>query len=97
MNDNKVYAFKLVTGEEIMARIISHNDSIYILEKPVALVQAQDGLTLIPAMFIGNLDDAVELNKTAVIFKANTKDAFSDKYIEAVSGIVTSTKRIITG
>lgn len=97
MVNEQVYAFKMVTGEEMMARIVSEDDHTYTLDHPVTLVASQEGLTLTPAVFIGNLDKPVELRKSAVIIKSEAKDEIAGKYIEAVTGISVPSKRIIMG
>lgn len=94
---NTVYSFKLMTGEEIVAKIVEIADDGYVIEHPILTVISPQGLQMMPALFSSNLEHIVKLNNTAVVMVADTREDVRNSWIQATTGIAPVTKQIITG
>lgn len=86
----EVVTIKLINGEEIIARFVSEDDKTYSLEKLLALSMGPKGIGLVPYTFTVNLDKTLKLNKSTVVFIANTDKEFADQYIQSTTGIALS-------
>ena len=87
-----VAVFKLVTGEEMLARVESEDDSSWKLIKPMTLVPSQQGLALTPGMFTAQPEKSVLLFKNAVVMKCIPRQEMLNSYIEGTTGIKPITK-----
>lgn len=90
-----VKLFKLISGEEIIARVNGESDWCYDLEKPfmVHMVQQRDGVGvgLVP-WIAGNLDVVVQLKPSALAACPMEPHAQLEKqYLEQTSGIQIAT------
>ena len=94
---NTVYTFKLLTGEEFVAKIIEINADHMLVEHPILTVISQQGLQMMPALFSANLDKNVRLNNASWAMIAETRDDVRDSWIQATTGIAPVRKQIITG
>ena len=94
---NQVYTFKLLTGEEFVARITEINPDHMIIEHPIMTVISQQGLQMMPALFSANQEKTVRLNNSSWAMIAETRDDVRDSWIQATTGIAPVRKSIITG
>lgn len=94
-----VYTFKLITGEELICRIVEETNESFRINKPLTLVPSREGLGMTQSMFSATFDKDTSLNKTAVVIgPTETRRDISDSYIEGTTGIKPVTKpSIITG
>jgi hypothetical protein len=98
ITEKEIFTFKLVSGEEIVAKVISvQNSELIELTHPVSIAPTGQGLSLIPSMFTSERDKSVTLNTNTVTMYCETDDAIKMKYIEATTGIATSSKKIVLG
>ena len=96
---NSVMTFKLNSGEELVARVLSietNSDSI-LIEEPVSIAPGPKGMGLVPSMFTANPKGEFRLNKSSIAMFAITDDSVKDKYIEAITGIKVPSKQLIMG
>lgn len=94
----EIYTFKMISGEEVTAKIIAHFSNNIEVTQPISMVLGPQGLQMMPCLFSSNSDKNVYINTTAIAMAAETRDDVRNKYIEATTGIVTpSAKQIITG
>ena len=94
---NTVYTFKLLTGEEFVAKIIEINPDHMIIEHPILTVISQQGLQMMPALFSANQEKNVRLNNASWAMIAETRDDVRDSWTQATTGITPVRKSIITG
>jgi hypothetical protein len=94
-----VYTFKLITGEELICRIIEETDENFRITKPLTLVPSREGLGMTQSMFSATFDKDAKLNKTAVVIgPSETRRDIADSYVQGTTGIKPVTKpSIITG
>jgi hypothetical protein len=89
--NGKVIAIKLISGEEIMAKLISTEDKTIILSNPVSYVMnmnpenpEQGEVMFAPWMLGIDMNSSIEINIDHILyFGAANKDA-SSKYSEAI-------------
>lgn len=95
---NKVYTFKLNSGEELIAKVINVGDWPFIkVSDPVSIAPSPQGMGLVPSMFTSEPKDLVVININSVSLYAPTEDSVKMKYIEATTGIKLPEKKIILG
>jgi len=94
---NKVYTFKLNSGEELIAKVIQAGGEFIIIEEPVSIAPTQQGMQMIPSVFTANPKGEFKLNTTSIALYAETDDSIRMKYIEATTGIKIPDKKIVLG
>jgi hypothetical protein len=84
-----VITFKLVNGEEVIARYQGETMAEYIITKPVTLTPTPQGsLGMLPSMFSVELNTVnINLQRNAVAMSALTRKEVSDEYTRGTSGI----------
>lgn len=88
-DSQSVVSFKLVGGEEIIARFSSENDNYFVLSKPVSLIATPNGgLGMAPAMFSADLNtSSINLQKSSVTMHTLSRKEIADEYIRATTSI----------
>jgi hypothetical protein len=94
---DKVYTFKLNSGEELVAKVKLVNEDWVEIENPVIVAPGPQGLGLVPAMFTANPQENPQLNIATVAIYAPTDDSVRNRYLEATTGIKIPDKKIIMG
>jgi len=85
--NGQVVTFKLVTGDEILARLEEDGDTVYRVSKPHVLMPSQQGLAMMPYVMSLNDDQIVEFRKTDVMFAAPTRSELVASFTKATTGI----------
>ena len=83
-----VVSVKLSSGEEVVARLESEDNNNVVLHKPMALVNAAQGIGLGPFMFT-TASENLKINTGLVMCVAKTEDNMSKSYTSSTTGIVT--------
>ena len=95
-NPGDVANFKLLTGEEILARITEDKADEYILYKPMALLNTPNGgLGMMPIPIASDPLNPVVLNKHAVAFHSKCEQSLATQYLEKTTGIAMPSKGLI--
>ncbi len=96
---NKVYTFKLNSGEEMVAKVVAapHQAGYVVIENPVSIAPGPQGMGLVPSLFTAEPDTEITLNTSSIAIQALTEDSVKMKYIEATTGIKVPDKKIIMG
>jgi hypothetical protein len=98
LKPGEIYTLKMVSGEEVTAKIVAHSGDSIEVTHPISMVLGPQGLQMMPSLFSSNSDKNVYINTATIAMAAETRDDVRNKYIEATTGIVTpSAKQIITG
>ena len=91
-----VVDIKLMSGEEIISRIIEDRTDTYILNKPMALLNTPNGgLGMMATPIAAALGDPVVLNKHAVALHSKCDQELANQYLEKTTGLVTMSKGLI--
>lgn len=98
LKPGEIYTFKLISGEEITAKIFNKFDGVLELAQPISMILGPQGLQMMPSLFSSNPDKNVHINTATIAMTAETREDVRAKYLEATTGIVTPpAKQIITG
>lgn len=95
---NKGYAagdivcFKLVNGDETVAKIVEDNADTFVVAKPCTIVPSPKGLGLIQSMFSAELNNNVTLNKSHVMMHSPVFKDIENHYLQTTTGIQPITK-----
>lgn len=95
--EGDIVTFKLVNGDEAIAKIITENDVEYIISRPCMLVPAPQGIGLMQALLSVNAETTFALQKSHVLLHGPTNNNLSNHYIEVTTGIKLSDKAVLMG
>jgi hypothetical protein len=94
---NKVYTFKLVSGEELLAKVTKVSEDTIELSEPLSVAPGPQGMGLIPSVFTSKPGSVVQLNTKAITMYAETEPNIEAKYTETTTGISVPSKKLILG
>jgi hypothetical protein len=95
---SQIYTLKLISGEEITAKVVEICGDVIEVTQPISMVLGPQGLQMMPSLFSANQDKTVHINTATIVMQAETREDVKSKYIEATTGIATPpAKQIITG
>jgi len=97
LEPNKVFTFKLNSGEELIAKVVQAGGNFIVIEEPVSIAPTQQGMQMIPSIFTANPKGEFKLNTTSIAIYAETDDSVRMKYLEATTGIKVPDKKIVLG
>lgn len=100
VKEDKIYAFKMTSGQEIVAKVESIDDEYYHLSSPLTIGQGPKGMEFLPAMFCSNLMEDSAMLKTSVAIVSPARDDIVEVYNESVNPskiVKPGPKQIITG
>jgi hypothetical protein len=84
---DQVVSFKLVNGDEIVAKIIEETNDGFTINKPCTVMPSQQGLGLMQSLFTSDLNKSISLAKNHVMLHAPTVEAVVNHYIQTTTGI----------
>jgi vacuolar-type H+-ATPase subunit E/Vma4 len=93
---NEIYTFKLLSGEEFVAKVLELNTDHILIKQPISTVLSPQGLQMMPGLFSSNQDKNVRLNNSSWAMMAETREDVKSSYIQATTGIAVG-KQILTG
>lgn len=85
---NDVVSFKLSSGEEIISRFDSKDDTKYIVKNPMVIIAGPQGLGMTPFMFSVSPDSKYTLSTNTIMCAMKTEGELAKQYIAQVSGLV---------
>jgi hypothetical protein len=85
--EGDIVSFKIVNGDEIVARIISSDSDCFEIAKPCTVMPGPQGMGLIQSLFTADADVNVKLHKQHVILHAPSIDQMQKHYIKTTTGI----------
>lgn len=82
-----IVSFKLINGDEIVARIESIDSDWFEVSKPCTVMPSPQGMGLIQSLFTADADVNVRLQKAHIIMHAPSIDQMQKHYIKTTTGI----------
>ena len=82
-----IVSFKLVNGDEIVAKIVEETANGFTISKPCTVMPSQQGLGLLQSLFTSDLNTSISLAKSHVMLHAPTIDQVQNHYIQTTTGI----------
>lgn len=87
-----IVSFKLVNGDEIVAKIAEVNDNYWKVERPCTVVPSQQGIGLMQSLFSADLNTPIEIRREHVMMHAPVVSQLESHYIQTTTGIETVPK-----
>jgi hypothetical protein len=95
---NKVYSFKMISGEEIIGKISAKGDTTLTVTSPLALAMGPKGLAMMPAFQTVDPNTSVTINTSTIAMYAESDPDIQDKVLELTTGLtVPPQKKIVLG
>ncbi len=82
----EVVSIKLISGEEIIARLEGEEGETVKLSKPLSVTAGPQGLGMMPFMFL-NSSNTLNIKQSHIIAMGVAKKEASDQYIQGTTGI----------
>ena len=87
-----IVCFKLVNGDETIAKLVEETTDAYIVSKPCTVLPSNQGIGLIQSLFSAELNNNITLNKSHVLMHSTVIDQLVSHYIQTTTGIQPVTK-----
>lgn len=97
IKDNEVCTFKLVSGEEIVTKVLSSDADYVYISEPAAVGPSPQGPALIQGLFTAAPGTKITLNIKHIAMFADTDDGIKQRYIKLTTGIDVPSKKLILG
>jgi len=85
--ENDIIVFRLIGGDEVIAKYVSESDDIMTVRKPLVLGMTQNGLGMQQYVIMGNMDSPFHINKNTVITSQVANQGAQDNYIQGTTSI----------
>lgn len=82
-----VVSFKIVNGDEIVAKVVEVADGGWYISSPCTVVPSQKGLGLMQSLFSARDDARVFLSQQHVMFHAESLEEMKSHYVKTTTGI----------
>ena len=82
-----VVTFKLVNGDEVVAKVVEDTDTGFVISKPCTVIPSQQGIALVQSMFTSDLNKSISIDKSHVMLHAPTVKDVENYYIQTTTGI----------
>jgi len=97
LKTDEIYSFKLNSGEEVVGKVTAIGADELVLDHAVSVAMTPQGVQMIPSMFTANPAGKITINTKNVTMVSETSEDVISAYTQAVTGISTPSKKIITG
>lgn len=84
---NDVVCFKLVTGDEIVAKIVEETSDGFMVNRPCTVIPSQQGLGLMQSLISADINTNIMLNKTHIVMHSPVINDIENHYIRTTTGI----------
>jgi hypothetical protein len=82
-----IVAFKLVNGDECVAKIVEVTPLEFVVSKPCTVVPSPKGIGMMQSLFTAELTKDVHLSATHVLMHAPVVKEIKDYYLQTTTGI----------
>ena len=86
-DQDDIVTFKIVNGDEIVAKIVEESDDAFTVIKPCTVMPSQQGIGLLQSLFTSDLNKSIRLEKRHVMMHAPTVKDVQNHYIKTTTGI----------
>jgi hypothetical protein len=86
-DQDDIVTFKIVNGDEIVAKIVEESDDAFTVSKPCTVMPSQQGLGLLQSLFTSDLNKSISLAKNHVMLHSSTIKDIENHYIQTTTGI----------
>lgn len=89
---NDVVGFKMVNGDEIVARVISVEEDGWTVSRPCTVIPGPQGIGLMQSLISADINTEVTIGRQHVMLHAPVIKQMQDHYIQTTTGIQTVSK-----
>jgi hypothetical protein len=86
----EIATFKLVNGDEVVAKVVSQDAMSFTVNKPMTVVPAQKGIMLMQSLFTGEGSKDITLSAQHVMMHSSVPKDVQDYYFQLTTGIQTA-------
>ena len=86
-SEGDIVSFKLVNGDEIVAKINSEQQDGFVVEKPCTVMPSPQGMGLIQSLFTADAEIKITLRHDHILMHAPSIDQMQKHYIKTTTGI----------
>jgi hypothetical protein len=86
-DEGDIVSFKLVNGDEIVAKVVNDANDEFVLAKPCTVLPGPKGIGLVQSLFTADVDKKVHINRSHVIMHGPSIKEMRDHYIQTTTGI----------
>jgi len=87
-----IIAFKVVNGDEIVAKIVEETATEFVVDKPCTVIPSAQGIGLVQSLFTSDQKHSISISKSHVIMHSTVIDQMEKHYIQTTTGIQPVTK-----
>ena len=87
-----IIAFKLVNGDEIVARLENQDETTFLLDRPTTVIPSAQGIGLVQSLFTADAKAIISISKQHVLMHAPVIEQMKNHYIQTTTGIQPVTK-----
>jgi len=96
IDKDDVVSIKIITGEELLTKVIALDATGYSVSKPFSLVLSQNGIAMIPFLLCAD-DSNLRIDNSKIIFIAKADKEASKQYLQKVTGLTIARPGDISG
>jgi len=94
---NRIYSFKLLSGEEFIAKVDDVNQSDIHILNPLSITLTPQGPDTLPGMIAGDMSKPMQLNKSAIAVIAEVQEHIQASYEQGIEEMHSDkTKQVLT-
>ena len=82
-----IATFKLVNGDEIVAKVVDEQINSFVLSKPTTVIPSAQGIALMQSLFTGDLNKDITLDKRHIMMDSVSAEEIKNHYIQTTTGI----------
>lgn len=90
--EGDIVCFKVVTGDEIVAKIVGTNVDGYVVNRPCTVIPSNQGLGLMQSLISADINSNVTLKFEHIIMHSPVITDIENHYIRTTTGIQPATK-----
>jgi hypothetical protein len=87
IKSNDTITIKLMSGEEVVTRLVEELDDVFVVSNPMAVVNLQSGIGLGPYVFTAQPHSHIPIVKKNVVSWCLTENNMARKYAEGTTGL----------
>jgi len=91
-SEGDIVCFKMVTGDEIVAKIVKTNPDGYVVNRPCTVIPSNQGLGLMQSLISADINTNVTLKYEHIIMHGPVITDIENHYIRTTTGIQPATK-----
>jgi hypothetical protein len=82
-----IIALKLVSGEEVIAKVVTNDETMLTVNKPLTLIHTPKGVAMSQYILMQDLTVPVSIDKEKIIVLTKANSIASDQYTQTLSSI----------